>query len=155
MLRSIILIALVTIICGCQTPTKRGDIISSRSNIAYVIVALDGDMRLDDGRYCKIICTAWYSFGSESTRGVHIFPIEVGKAFEINTLISGMHAVSFKGKRIEIKRAGVYYFGKIQSISMKLYYAPEPDPAILREAIRKYGIELSNLNSVDFEWPIN
>jgi hypothetical protein len=112
-------------------------------------------MPIDEARKCDLVCTAWYNFGKEKTNAVHIFRKPIGSTFEINLLYSRNLYVYFEGEKIDIHSPGVYYFGLIQSIDKKLCYVPEPDPAILREVVEKYGSDLTKLTPFGFTWPEN
>ena len=149
----ILIVTSIVVLSGCATPIQRGEPIVTGESKAYVIVALRGNMPLNEARYCGALCSAWYSFGDERTNGVHIFPVSVGDTFKINTVYSGLQAATFEGKEIEIEAPGVYYFGVILSRNLKLLYVPTPNKVILQEVIDKYGVELTKMKAFGFTWP--
>ena len=153
--RFLVVVFSVFLLSSCASPLKKGENLFNDPKSAYVIVALKGNMPIGEARYCGFMCSAWYNFGDETTNGVHVFPVSTDSTFEINYLYSRGYSVRFEGKKIEIKKPGVYYFGVIESRDNRLRYSSRPNPEIINKVKDKYGNEIASLNAIGFNWPTN
>lgn len=146
--------ALCLLLAGCATSLNTYSDKRVATNKAVVLIVLDSEIPLVEGRNCNFVCTSWYQFNGK--RDVMAFPTSVGSNFKINTLLTADgRAATFNGDKLKIEKPGIYYYASIVGDSSGVRVGPAPTPEALQRARLKYFDMLQGLPPVNFTWPEN